>query len=278
MKKNVYILGMLLVLLGMACKDDDDSTWTPAEPVVRTFNQMFPLAQRVEWKTVGNYIVADFYYEHQEKDAWFDKNGKWYMTETDIFFETLPEKIKTAFRNSEYSSWKVEDVDVLERIEMEKVYVIEVEQGDVEKDLYYVEDGTLVKVMEDRDGNEEHWPVESLPQKIKDYLNTHYAGAKIIEYERERNVTEVDIFHENRYKEVKFGQDDAWISTCWEILEKDVPAAVMATIRSQYAGYKIDDIEYVERAAGVAVYLFELEKGEEDLYVMVDASGNIVQN
>ena len=91
MKKNVYILGMLLVLLGMACKDDDDSTWTPAEPVVRTFNQMFPLAQRVEWKTVGNYIVADFYYEHQEKDAWFDKNGKWYMTETDIFFETLPE-------------------------------------------------------------------------------------------------------------------------------------------------------------------------------------------
>ena len=31
MKKNVYILGMLLVLLGMACKDDDDSTWTPAD-------------------------------------------------------------------------------------------------------------------------------------------------------------------------------------------------------------------------------------------------------
>ena len=58
-------------------------------------------------------------------------------------------------------------------------------------------------------------------------------------------MTEVDIFHENRYKEVKFGQDDAWISTCWEVLEKDVPAAVMATVRSQYAGYKIDDIEYV---------------------------------
>lgn len=278
MKKSVYILGMLLVLLGIACNDDDDPAWTPDEPVVRTFNQMFPLAQRVEWKTAGNYIVADFYYENQEKDAWFDKNGKWYMTETDLSFEALPEKIKTAFSNSEYSSWKVDDVDLLERIEMEKIYLIEVEQGNVERDLYYTEDGTLLKVIEDANGDDEHWPAESLPQEIKDYLNTHYKGAKIIEYDTERGITEVDIFHENRYKEVKFGQNYAWISTSWDVWEKEVPAVVMTTIRSQYAGYEIDDIEYVERAAGVAVYLFELEKGEKDLYVMVDADGNIVPN
>lgn len=278
MKKSVYILGMLLVLLGIACNDDNDPAWTPDEPVVRTFDQMFPLAQRVEWKTVGNYIVADFYYENQEKDAWFDKNGKWYMTETDLSFEALPEKIKTAFNNSEYSSWKVDDVDLLERIEMENIYVIEVEQGNVERDLYYTEDGTLLKVIEDANGDDEHWPAESLPQEIKDYLNTHYKGAKIIEYDTERGITEVDIFHENRYKEVKFGKNYAWISTSWDVWEKEVPAVVMTTIRSQYAGYEIDDIEYVERAAGVAVYLFELEKGEEDLYVMVDADGNIVQN
>lgn len=277
MKKSLYILGMLLVFVGMACNDDDDAAWMPDEAVVRTFNQMFPGAQRVEWKTAGNYIVADFYYENQDKDAWFNKSGKWYMTETDILFDALPEKIKTAFSNSEYRAWKVDDVDILERVEMERVYVIEVEQGNVEKDLYYTEDGTLVKVIEEVDGDNGHWPLEGLPQQIKDYLNTHYSGAKIIEYDTERGITEVDIFHDNRYKEVKFSQDYAWISTSWDILEKDVPAVVMATIRNQYAGYQIDDIEYVERAAGVAVYLFELEKGEEDLYVMVDEAGNIVQ-
>lgn len=67
------------------------------------------------------------------------------QTESDIPFESLPEAVKTSFNASEYARWRKEDVDKVERADMETIYVIEVEQGNQEMDLYYTEDGNLFK-------------------------------------------------------------------------------------------------------------------------------------
>ena len=37
------------------------------------------------------------------------------MTETDIPYNALPQAVKMSFENSEYASWKRDDIDKLER-------------------------------------------------------------------------------------------------------------------------------------------------------------------
>lgn len=68
------------------------------------------------------------------------------MTETDLRYADLPAPVRSSYESSTYYNvWKVEDVDKLERKEMAVVYIIEVEKGNQEMDLYYSEDGILVK-------------------------------------------------------------------------------------------------------------------------------------
>lgn len=274
MKARFLILGLILGLSFFAC-DDDDKSFQPDEAVTRAFEEKYPGITPRDWERKNGYIVAEFMENQVEKEAWFDATGKWLMTESDIRFESLPEAVRTAFNGSEYAQWKVDDVDQLEREGMATIYVIEVESGKQEIDLYYAADGTLVKTVVDS-GDSDHLPATGLPQALKDYIETHYAGATILEYDTENGQTEVDIFHANKHKEVKFNQQGQWVSTEWDVLAAEVPAAVMNVIRTQYASYQIDDIDYVERAAGVPLYVFELEKGEEEILVQVDETGTIV--
>ena len=95
------------------------------------------------------------------------------MTESDILFKNLPEAIQTAFAESEYKDWRVDDVDMLERVEMETVYVIEVEKSKQEFDLFYAEDGTLIKAVEDIDNNNNYQP-NTVPEVLKNFINEKY--------------------------------------------------------------------------------------------------------
>ena len=197
------------------------------------------------------------------------------MTESDIPFESLPEAVKTSFNASEYAQWRKEDVDKVERADMETIYVIEVEQGNQEMDLYYTEDGNLFKAVPDNDSD--NYLPTSLPEEIKNFINQTYDNAPIIDMEIELGFIEVEIWDNNRKKEVIFAaKDNKWQLTTWEIRENEVPADILNLIRSRYADYLIDDIDYEERANGTNVYLFELEKGKEELQVVVDSEGNIL--
>lgn len=272
MKKMTMFVLLLVAAVFAAC-DNDDNKHKPDEAVTRAFEQKYPEAAQVKWETKKGYEVAEFKIQGKEKEAWFDKDGKWYMTESDMTYEELPGAVKTNFKK-DYADWKVEDVDMLERTGMEAVYVIEAEQGKEELDLYYTEDGTLVKTVIDNDG---YSPDDVLTPTIKTYLSKHYTGAKIIDAEIDNTITEVDILHDGKYKEVKFDKNEAWLSTEWDVPVNTVPAVVMSAITSGYAGYVIEDVDFVERAQAVSVYRFELEKGDVDLDVLVDEAGNIIK-
>ena len=43
---------------------------------------------------------------------------------------------------------------------------------------------------------------------------------------------------------------------------------------SEYKDYKIDDIDLIEKPAGI-FYLFELEQGEREIDLTISAEGNI---
>lgn len=108
-------------------------------------------------------------------------------------------------------AWHVDDVDKLQRNGQETVYVIEVEHARQEFDLYYSEDGVLLREAADTDGNGDHGDMlpQELPKAVSDFIARKYPGARIIDAEREKGNTEVDIIFAGKAFEVCFGTGDA---------------------------------------------------------------------
>ena len=273
MKTRMTIFTSLL-LAGFAFTscDDDNDNYTPGEEIVNVLYEKYPNAQRVDWELQRDHYVADFRDNNIEKEAWFNTKGEWVMTESDIPFEALPQAIQTAFGESEYKDWRVDDVDMLERVEMETMYVIEVEKGKQEFDLFYAEDGILIKAIEDLDNN---YQPNTVPEVLKNFINNKYPQATIVDIEIEKGITEIDILHENKAKELHFNSANEWLYTTWEVKEREIQE-IADNVKAANPGFHVDDIDYKESADNSKVYIFELEQGDHEKYVTVDMEGNIV--
>ena len=273
MKTRMTIFTSLL-LAGFAFTscDDDNDNYTPGEEIVNVLYEKYPNAQRVDWELQRNHYVADFRDNNIEKEAWFNTKGEWVMTESDIPFEDLPQAIQTAFGESEYKDWRVDDVDMLERVEMETMYVIEVEKGKQEFDLFYAEDGILIKAIEDLDNN---YQPNTVPEVLKNFINNNYPQATIVDIEIEKGITEIDILHDNKAKELHFNNANEWLYTTWGVKEREIQE-IADKVKAANPGFHIDDIDYKESADNSKVYIFELEQGDNERQVTVDMDGNII--
>lgn len=147
--KTTLVTALILLTTTFAFSSCKDSSYTPPKNVVSAFKAKYPSAKRVEWEVKNTYQVAEFHIDFTEIEAWFDNNGQWVMTESDVKFSSLPVVIRNSFKSGEYGKWEVEDVDKLERAGMETIYIIEAELGEQEVALHYLENGTLVKTLMD---------------------------------------------------------------------------------------------------------------------------------
>lgn len=273
-KLSVLALAMCSMLAFTSC-DDDDNNYLPDQTITKAFEEKYPNAGKVEWETKGGYEVADFHVSGNDTEAWFDNKGNWVMTKTEINFGLLPEPVRLSLNGGEYKDWKPTDFDKLERSNAATVYVIEVEQGEQEFDLYYTEDGILLKAIPDDDNDNSNFQPVVIPQAITDAINKMYPGATVLEFDSEKTGFEVDILHNNIYKDVYFNTGNEWLYTEWDIKEASVPTIVMNAYKaSEYKDYRIDDIDVIENPTGV-FYVLELEKGNDEVKMTISAEGNI---
>ena len=155
MKAKFY--GLFLALLGAvsltSCDKDDDLRLSEVPgAVLDSFEAKFPDAGRTEWEKKSGYIVADFWQNGMDTQVWYDSNGHWLMTEYDLGpnLSVLPQAVQSAIQESQYATWYVEDIHKYERTD-EVFYLIEVEtKGQKDRNLYYNEEGTLLKDEADR--------------------------------------------------------------------------------------------------------------------------------
>lgn len=271
----VLLAAGLLSLNLQSCDDDDKGIAVSAE-LQNAFSDKYPDTRVMKWETEGGHYVAEFYNDRYEADAWFTPDGVWQMTETDLPYNALPAAVRNAFQSSQYAQWRVEDVDMVERRAMETVYVIEVESGNQEIDLHYNVDGILVKEVSDMGGGAGNYLPSELTDAMRAFIEEHYPGASIIETDLEPNWMEVDIIHDRTAKEVRFTTTGEWIYTSWDVRMTDVPQVVKDAAQAAYPGFRMDDADYVQTPAG-DYYLIELEKGEQDVYVKVQADGTVLK-
>ena len=150
-------VSLVSLVLMSSCEKDDDIHWSDLpQAVVATFESKYPDAGRVEWEKKRGYYVVEFWNQQVETQAWFEKNGNWCMTETDLgrSVASLPEAVQHALAESRYSTWKVDDLDRYERLN-DTFYLVEVEMaGQRDRDLFFAPDGTLLLDEVDGSGTE----------------------------------------------------------------------------------------------------------------------------
>lgn len=159
MRLKMYFALLALGSIALqSCDDNDDKSSNLPQALQQAFSEKFPSATRVEWEVKGAYYEAEFTQNNVSITAWFTPQGIWEMTETDIRYDALPVEVKATFESSTYAKFHIDDVDQLERKEQEVIYVLDVEFGKQEADRYYSKDGTLIKAVNDTDGNDQHVP------------------------------------------------------------------------------------------------------------------------
>lgn len=103
-----------------------------------------------------------------------------------------------------------------------------------------------------------------------------YPQARIIDMDRDRKTIEVDIIDSNNIKrDVYLDLSFRWLRTETDINRNALPAEVSNRITSEYANWFIDSAKQVDTPQG-NYYLVEIEKGERDKYIKIDAAGNIL--
>lgn len=295
MWKYTFFVSALAVstCIATGCSDDEDGRPPVTNPVSAevqaSFAEQFPGARDVEWEVRGTYAVADFSYaDSQSGDwvsstAWYSQtDGTWLMSEYDLRFERLPEAVKTAFQQSEYAGWHVDDVDLIRRDGVTLLYVVEVEQGGQEMDLYYAEDGVLVKALADTDGRHDYSDlIPATPTgSVQEFIQSRYPGARIVEIDADDGLTEVELIDADHVlREAVFNRSGEWLYTQTKVRRADLPATVTdAWNASEYAaanGYRLDDIDYYETASDGNYYRLELESRYGDVKLKVTPDGDL---
>jgi hypothetical protein len=294
MKNLLKTMAAGVVLTLAACENEEapvGGTSDVSRLAQIAFETKYPGASNVRWLTKGDYVVAVFSMSatravsDTENDlaAWFDNGGVWYMTETDIPFTSLPQAVQETFNAGEYAAapWKVDDVDKLERDGVEMIYVIEVEKKEngqeTEVDLYYTPDGVLVKKVIDS-GNDYDYS-DYIPSKpaasIEEYIQVNYPGARVTDIDREHGMTEVEILDGRICRELLFAGNGEWQYTKTEVYSNEVPEAVKSALaQSEYAAYRIDDIDHYKTAEG-EFYRYDLESRYGDVKVDITPEGTL---
>lgn len=268
--------GVLVKKLVDADNDYDYGDYIPAAPVegVEAFLKAnFPNARILDIDRENNMTEVEILDGQVVRELLFDKASNWLFTKTETVYAALPAVVKQALEASEYAGYHVDDVDHYATPE-EEYYRLELEsvKGDVKVKITAAGVLSLMEYSPSDPGNNTGGV---LPGKIKDFIAQKYAGARIIETDMENGMTEVEIFHDAREKDVYFNGAQEWVKTQWEVRVSELPAAVSDAIKKSYANYEIDDADFVETPQE-AYYLVELEAGDREVKLRILSNGTVL--
>ena len=112
-------------------------------------------------------------------------------------------------------------------------------------------------------------------ETIKEFINTNYPGARIVDAEYDDGLLKIEIFHQWKEKNVYFSKQEQWQYTEWDVRSLDLPKAVKDAIKkSEFSRFRIDDVDYIQKSSG-DYYRIELERGDYDVKLSITPDGKI---
>lgn len=114
MKRMMIIAAAVIAMAAAgACERYEDGR--PAKDVRAKFAQMYPGAWDVEWEYQGNMWEVSFETGSRpngvDNTAWYDMQGNWVRTRTEIFLSSVPQSIRDYLTSSEFGTGQFDDND-----------------------------------------------------------------------------------------------------------------------------------------------------------------------
>lgn len=144
MKKMMSLLAATLVVFAVACNDDDDAKKIDQlDPVVvEKIESLYPASRVVDVDYYQNYTEVDIMDGTTPREVYFDLQGAWIRTETDVRISDLPKVVTDAIASSQYASLRLDDADYVQTPEGD-YYLVELDSN---PDVYLsiTADGTIL--------------------------------------------------------------------------------------------------------------------------------------
>lgn len=111
---------------------------------------------------------------------------------------------------------------------------------------------------------------------IEEFIADKYPGARILEQDWDDGYLEVEIWHDNKEKNIYFNGAGEWVRSKWDVRISELPKEVTDTLSKEYPDYRIDDAEYIQTPES-EYYLIELEgRGDLEKNVRITSDGTIL--
>ncbi len=146
MRKTVILAIVTALFVMTGCEKHNNNK---VDPVYNNgLETIYPNASHVEWEYDDGYRTAEFRDNGMDVKVWFDDNGNWLCIETDMPFRKLPQNIQDAFNNSDYSNWRVDDIDYIQiqdpaTQKITSYYEFDVEKGGMDREFVIYPDGNI---------------------------------------------------------------------------------------------------------------------------------------
>ena len=131
---------------GTSHNNDNDLNTNSVPTAVRdAFSGRYPGAQQVEWERNAHLYEAEFVLNGVEYEAWFQADGTWVRTKSEINLRTatLPQAVKN-YVAANYSGWSIDDADFIQT-PTDEYYELELEKkGQQDVKLRIRPDGTVI--------------------------------------------------------------------------------------------------------------------------------------
>lgn len=269
MKKYLILALLAAGTLFTACSDDDDNYVKNLPTAVEAaFGQKYPASASPRWTNESGRYKAEFRNaDGTETEVWFRPDGTWVRSETEVYPSALPEAVK-AFVAANYGGYYVDDAEYIETLTA-SYYHLELEgKGKPDAEVNVYADGTPFEGLADG-----KVPAGALPQAVADLFAEKYPGTEVREWEVEGGLYKAEFrTADGMEAEAFFSPEGVWVGTEYEF-RGSLPVAVQSYLASNYADYRVDDVNYVQTPLG-DYYEIELErKGKPDVLVRLMADG-----
>ena len=144
--KSILVSIITTVVLSGLCYGQDNEKSKIFEKVKDSFNRLYPEAVVKEWELEKNNVYeVEFINGNHKYEADFKEDGTWLYTERDIDMNEVPVSVLNIFKTSEWSAWKIDEIEEIGTPENEKLYELKLKKENEKSYLYYLPDGTLLE-------------------------------------------------------------------------------------------------------------------------------------
>ena len=117
-----------------------------------------------------------------------------------------------------------------------------------------------------------------VPTVVKQAFAKNFPTVKEVKWSKESTTEfEAEFKSGATEKSANFDEKGNWVVTETEMKKSDLPRAVQASVTKEFPGFKMKEIEKVERPDNVVLYEIELKKNKIAYEVQFSADGKVIK-